>query len=382
MICPVCKSQLHRRELVNVEIDSCSTCRGIWFDSGELGPVALAFSQRSGLREPKHQLRRSIVPAQDVDESPRDCPRCSLVLEKLNYAVDSNIILDRCRQCGGLWCDGPELDNLVSYVKGREDLRHMGRGVLRHTKEMQSLKELQTLGNTLRQPVSRFSWWVLPWIVPLGDYPATYGFPWTVAGLVVTNILAFLFQVSAVTDPQAFFDAFGLVPTRLLSGEGALTLVTSMFLHRGVWHLAGNMIFLWIFGDNVEESFGAVRFLFFYLGVGVLASLLHIAIYPASSIPGIGASGAIAGILGAYFVLHPRSRIRLFIFGYIAHFPAWFVLAAWFSLQLIHGLLSLRAELTGGTGWWVHISGFALGALLAYGWVRKHNRHGIEPGTC
>jgi membrane associated rhomboid family serine protease len=166
--------------------------------------------------------------------------------------------------------------------------------------------------------------------------------------------------------------------TRLLRGDATLrpyaflilrTFVTCMFLHAGLMHLLGNLLYLWIFGDNVEDRLGHVRFLLFYLLCGVGASVAHIAFNPNSPVPVVGASGAIAGVLGAYLLAFPRASVDtlvvLGIFITILRLPAFIVLGFWFVLQYLGGLQSMRmANMAGGVAWWAHVGGFVLGMLL------------------
>jgi membrane associated rhomboid family serine protease len=146
-----------------------------------------------------------------------------------------------------------------------------------------------------------------------------------------------------------------------------LTLLTCTFLHGGLLHFAGNMLFLWIFGDNVEDRFGRLRFLLFYLACGIAASAAHLLASPTSPVPTVGASGAIAGVMGAYLLLYPRARVQmLVVWGFFLDFvvlPAPFFLGYWFLLQLFGGAIDRVAG--GGVAWWAHIGGFVAGALVA-----------------
>jgi len=195
--------------------------------------------------------------------------------------------------------------------------------------------------------------------------------------LVALNVAAFAYELSLGPALERFIVAHGVVPARLveLLGRGAWlaaarSIVTSMFLHGGWLHLIFNMWFLWIFGDNVEDRLGRVRYLLLYLVTGAAATLAHVLSNSASTIPTVGASGAIAGVLGAYFVTYPRARVTtlipVFVFIHIAELPAWVVLGMWFVLQFLSGALSLATTQAsaGGVAWWAHIGGFAAGALL------------------
>lgn len=202
--------------------------------------------------------------------------------------------------------------------------------------------------------------------------------------LVALNAVVFLYELSRGRELDQFVRQFGAVPVDISMrfGEGALLatwpLVTSMFLHGGWLHLAGNMLFLWIFGDNVEDRFGHLRFLLFYLVGGLVASVTHVLTNTASTVPTIGASGAVAAVLGAYTWFFPRARVLALvpigIFLQTMELPAGIFLGLWFVMQFLSGTLaammgsSLKA---GGIAWWAHIGGFAFGGLLAVALFRR-----------
>jgi len=218
-------------------------------------------------------------------------------------------------------------------------------------------------------------------MIPLKDINRTRTFPAITLFLITVNAAVFVYQLSLGTGPvlTRFFYQFGLVPSALLSFGywqeagillGLVPLFTSMFLHGGWMHFLGNMLYLWVFGDNVEDWLGSLRFLLFYLVCGLLAALLQMAVHPGSPIPMIGASGAISGVLAAYLVLFPRARVLTFVpilfFFYLIRLPALIFLGLWFLLQFFNGAVSLTAgDLSmGGTAWWAHIGGFVAGLVL------------------
>ncbi|RPI50339.1 MAG: rhomboid family intramembrane serine protease [Acidobacteria bacterium] len=202
-------------------------------------------------------------------------------------------------------------------------------------------------------------------MIPLRDVIPSRTFPLFTVTFIVLNSVAFLFELSLPEDAlQAFLITYGVVPARF----GWLTIVTSMFLHGGWLHFLGNMLYLWIFGDNVEDRLGHGRFVLFYLLCGAAAAIAHVWVNPASTIPTIGASGAIAGVMGAYFVLYPNSRVLalvpLFIIWEMIEVPAIIFLGIWFLMQFFSGVGSLAAEAgveTGGVAFWAHIAGFVAG---------------------
>jgi membrane associated rhomboid family serine protease len=219
-------------------------------------------------------------------------------------------------------------------------------------------------------------------MLPLRDENPTRSTPYVNYILIAINILVFIFQVMLGTSQEAFVYQFALIPeqvTRGLDVGDVLDIFTSMFMHAGLAHIGGNMLYLWIFGDNVEEAMGHGRYLFFYLIGGITASAAHILTNPGSQLPTVGASGAIAAVLGAYLILYPQSRVMTLIFlGYfvrMAMVPAIFVLGLWFVLQLFQGVLTLGAADVGGVAFWAHIGGFVAGLILAKLLAKRTERY-------
>ena len=204
---------------------------------------------------------------------------------------------------------------------------------------------------------------------PLRDTQPSYSTPVVVIFLIVINILIFLFEFSLGPRSQdAFIAAYGLTPDRF----HFVNILTSMFLHGGWLHVLGNMWFLWIFGDNIEDILGHGKFLLFYLLSGVAAAMTQTLVNPFSPVPMVGASGAIAGVMGAYMIKFPHSRIRtlVFILFFITTFdvPAWVMLLYWFAIQFFSGVGSIGYSQAsqGGTAFFAHVGGFLAGILLIY----------------
>ena len=192
--------------------------------------------------------------------------------------------------------------------------------------------------------------------------------------LIALNVLVFLYEF-LLPEPELreFIFRWGAIPASVSQGEELIGLVTSIFLHGGWLHLGGNMLFLWVFGDNVEDAMGHARYLLFYVLCGLVAGLAQVLIDVDSRIPLVGASGAIAGVLGAYILLFPRGRIRtLVVLGFfvtVVLIPAWIQIGIWFVLQLFSGIGSLGVDTEqtgGGVAFWAHIGGFVAGALLVW----------------
>jgi membrane associated rhomboid family serine protease len=214
--------------------------------------------------------------------------------------------------------------------------------------------------------------------IPIGDITRARTFPVINVTLIALNVLVFLWEISL--GPRGFRQftlQFGNIPWEIVTGRDLppliaplpvhITLLTAMFMHGSWLHLLGNMLYLWVFGDNVEDSMGHGRYLIFYLICGVLASLTHIAFNLNSQVPAVGASGAISGVLGAYFVLHPNGQVRtlwiFFIFIRVIYLPAWLLLGAYFVLQFVQ---ASYGGADSGIAVWAHIGGFIAGAVLIF----------------
>ena len=223
-------------------------------------------------------------------------------------------------------------------------------------------------------------------MIPLRDDNPTVLWPIVTIGLIVANAAVFLYELSL--DPrllERLFYQAGMVPASLTHGRlpgtgGYITVFSSMFLHASLMHIAGNMLYLWIFGNNIEDSMGHLRFVFFYLLTGVAAAVTHLAFNPAATVPTVGASGAVSGVLGAYLVLFPHARVKTLIFLIgpffrIFYLPAWVLLIFWIGLQLLNQALTPTDPTAGGVAYAAHIGGFVAGlALIPL--FRKHRRKG------
>lgn len=215
-------------------------------------------------------------------------------------------------------------------------------------------------------------------MIPLRDLNPRSTFPIITILLIVANLTIFFYQLSlGPRAEQQLIFTYGMIPARvslafahrdLTLAQAFTPLLTSMFLHGSLLHVLGNMLFLWIFGNNVEDHLGHFSYLMFYLICGLGAGLLHTVINLGSIVPAVGASGAISGVMGAYIVLFPRARVvtlvPLVFFFFTVRLPAIVLLGYWFLIQFLSGLGSLGVRDAGGVAWWAHIGGFILGALL------------------
>jgi membrane associated rhomboid family serine protease len=202
-------------------------------------------------------------------------------------------------------------------------------------------------------------------------------------GIIVINILVYIWELVSPSGEKYIVFKYGAIPSSLLSFEKAepfsihpsLSIFSSMFLHGGVLHVGGNMLYLWIFGNNIEDRLGHFRFILFYLMCGIVAAYSHAIITPSSTIPMIGASGAVAGVLGAYILLFPRARVHtLVFFGFfvdIIKIPALIVIGFWAIIQVVNGILSQGLVAQGGVAWFAHVGGFLAGLLTIKIWLPK-----------
>lgn len=217
-------------------------------------------------------------------------------------------------------------------------------------------------------------------VIPLRDENPTQTIPLVTIAIILVNILVFLYELALGSDLNSFINSYALFPGRFTQSLSAspltftafLPIFSSMFMHGGFIHIIGNMLYFWIFGNNIEDVLGHMKFFFFYLICGVGAALAHILSAPDSALPTLGASGAIAGVLAAYLLLFPRARvltlIPIFFFIELAELPAFLIIGLWFVLQLANGVASITSQPVsagvGGVAWFAHIGGFLTGLLL------------------
>ena len=214
-------------------------------------------------------------------------------------------------------------------------------------------------------------------MIPLRDRNPSGTFPFVTVGIILINVLIFFIELSLGSQLDSFLFQFGIVPVKVAYSADIpdstfvntyFPFLSYMFLHGGFIHLIGNMWYLWIFGDNIEDRLGRVRFVLFYLLCGIGSALVHVYFNSQSGVPCVGASGAIAGVLGAYMVTFPKARVLvlvpLFIVWEFIELPAVVVLGFWFLIQFFSGTASISSAQGGGVAWWAHIGGFVLGVIF------------------
>lgn len=218
-------------------------------------------------------------------------------------------------------------------------------------------------------------------MIPYKDDNPTSIFPFVTLGIIALNIIAYLWELASPAGEQQIALSYGAIPYNLLTFERGqplhpvATIFSSMFLHGGFFHLGGNMLYLWIFGDNIEDRLGHLRFLFFYLLAGIAAAYSHSLMEPDSQIPMIGASGAISGVLGAYLLMFPRARVHTVLFlGFfwqVVRVPTLIVIGFWAIIQFINGIITRGLLGQGGVAWFAHVGGFLFGLITIKLWLPK-----------
>jgi len=372
MKCPFCSNKLRRVKFKSDVLDICPRCKGIWFDCGELVNYIKALVNSEDIQPERTRLfeRREVDTTDTTKEKDKICPRCNLVMHRFNYCYDSNIFLDKCPSCHGIWTDSGEGRKIAQYIKHDERIDEIGRELARQTDRLKNIKDLSQLGEDLASRAGIGMLFLPRVIFPISDDEESERFPAITITIISLCVLAFWGELFWIADAERFFRSYGFI-ARNIFGVG---LITSMFFHVGLFHLIGNMYFLWLFGDNVEDRFSRFGYVVFYLCCGIAANVIHSVFNWNSTLPAIGASGAVSGVMGAYMLFYPSAMIKVLFICRIVEVPAWMFLGGWLLLQLTFGLLYK------GTGycdiaWFAHVGGFVFGIIVAYLKKESARRH-------
>ena len=350
--CPRCRASMTAYQDQGVMAAVCPTCHGLWFDGGDLGrfvgtPVELteATGGTSGT-----------------------CARCLLPLREASVRAAPGLRLSTCGVCSGVFLAAGELRRLLELRTRRAARTRAEDVALRRKIADEQAEKKRYLRSGAKKGIELESWsntdqGLLAWLLGLPTEVDTTlsRRPYVIYGLVALLSSIWLWQLSVGLAESV--KRFGEVPNEILAGQRVSTLVTATFIHGGWLHLLGNLYFLWLFGDNVEDRLRSLPFLAWYLVWGICAGLFSVVLCKGGvcDLPHLGASGAISGTLGAYFVLFPHNRIaQRFLYWLVLRLPAWMYLGVWIALQLVSGV-------GGGEGidWWAHVGGFLAGALVA-----------------
>jgi membrane associated rhomboid family serine protease/Zn-finger nucleic acid-binding protein len=357
--CPKCRVAMAPYQHSGVTLDLCQRCHGLWFDRGELEKV-----EHVGIE---------LVRLKVSDISRRSCPRCSGRLIEGRLPGPGGLLLDECDRCGGLFFDAGELDRLrrhkaqarrATAAADERALREFAERKRRDREEAASASSELAIEDAWSSNRNLLSYLLE---LPIEEDSSHERPPYGLFALLGVIAAVWLWQLAS---PASLWMGLATVPSDIVAGRHLYTLLTAAFLHGGWLHLLGNAYFLWTFGDNVEDRVGTWAFLAWYL-VWALAGSLAFVIFakPAErGIPGLGASGAIAGVMGAYLVLYPRRRLIVRFGGFLGwgsvwKLPAWSYLIFWASFQVLAAALGLP-----DVGWWAHLGGFATGALVGSGY--------------
>lgn len=330
--------------LEGCDVDFCNHCSGMWFDSSELTST---LNTSSFSKNPEQESFYSVKPTN------MSCPKCHTRMVEVEL-MELNLRVEKCRKCNGLFLDKKE------WQKARAATKYWANSPGKITEPPSKTLRKDDFVNITGDTGGEVFFQFLTGL-PLEIDVKQKLFSPAVTGLIVINVLIALVSLFIGLN---FISSFGLIPKDFLAGRHLYTLITSMFIHAGFWHLIGNMYFLFITGDDVEEEFGWLLFLLTYFFCGITGSLAQVAFSMDSVIPTVGASGAIAGIMSAYMALFPHRRFKVRWFYFFTYhvkfeFPAYIYIGFWILMQMI---LSATQS---GVAWWAHIGGFFGGLIVA-----------------
>lgn len=360
MECPCCKGLLIEQAIGDINFYSCTNCYGVWIPKGKLDLLLNFFVKRVEQAKDRSDTEKTKIKVVDLHkEAKLKCPVCDIQMFKFNYAYDSNVIIDRCLTCSGIYTDKGEVNKIAEYLKKGENQEQIAKIVFKDMSNKEiAKKEFEDLQGALVSMALGFA-------LPLADENPTVKKPVFTISIIAVNALVLLLGFLFVKDYKTYYYTFGLVPLVLMQGKRLFSLLAHLFIHGGLLHLAGNMLFLWIFGDNVEDKLGHIKFILLFLFYGIIASLGHVVLNSSSSIPLVGSSGAIAGIMGSYFFFWPRAKLKILVYGKrrTRIIPAFYFFIFWIILQIF---LSIRSPLFGTVSWQAHIIGFLVGVFTAW----------------
>jgi len=336
-MCPCCATQeLIAQDFHGQDVESCLSCNGLWFERGELNKaLSAADNEDSNVKLENHY-------GDHLGGSDKHCQSCDNGLDKYHLMPGFEIEIDSCSECEGVWLDNHELEKVVHSPIIRK-----------------SLLELD-------KPINKKTWF----FQILSQMPIEYNLkvkstPWVVYSLLVLNFVIFASYFSGLVPEKFAYETFALFSDRVISGSQLWGLITHMYMHGGVMHIIGNMYFLWVIGDNLEDVLGKSRFLIIYTVCGFSAAAFQIIADPSSPIPMVGASGAIAGLFGMYLLWFRHASLTLMIIVYQKKVSPMVFFIIWLAMNII-GIVIAQQQGGGGGGvaYWAHIGGFVAGLIF------------------
>ncbi|MDD5459179.1 MAG: rhomboid family intramembrane serine protease [Phycisphaerae bacterium] len=352
MRCPNCSHYLRQLKVPRsgITVDYCPGCRGTLYNSGEISFIVndLAIDNRVKPQEIKYFQPRETINIYKTNEKKRLCPKCKIEMKKFNYGTDSNVLLDKCSDCRRIWADKGETLAIASYLKYNPKAERIAKALL-------------DLDKTAEVPDIELPFFLPRVIVPFCDDAPRYTFPFITIAIAVLSTLIFAHQ---------FFDSSHQLSDVMSENIFTFDLFGSMFAQGGILFFLWNMLFLWLFGDNIEDCFGHVGFLIFFLIAMFVGALLHNIITDDVQITAVGIPAAVSAVMGSYFIFFPTANIRIFAVWDCIDIPAAVCLGGWFIFQIVYSIVS--ADTIDKAAVIIQIILFLCGAALAA--VVKSNR--------
>lgn len=359
--CPLESCGLLRHvEYGDVLLFVCNKCFGLWLPGDQLNKIS---SSKSSITINKEILSKHTT--SDKNQQKNICPNSHGSLKVAKFPTSKSLLLDWCQDCLGIWFDRGEMDAIAkTSANPKRSIQNDIETAYHDAKE----KEILQYQDSTEPPAGSqlYQWLTGVTIEVYSPVARTPIITWTLIGLnCLFFMLQFIFMVQ-YPEEKLFFQTWGMMPDKIMRGESLWTIFSNIFLHANIFHLLGNMYFLWLAGDNVEDRIGPWKFLWLYIISGVTADFLHIAASPDWKIPVIGASGAISGLLGAYSRFFPRRKffVRFFYFlwfNWLFRVPAYLYFGFWFVLQVVYEMMHIP-----GIAFAAHIGGFIAGLAIAH----------------
>jgi membrane associated rhomboid family serine protease len=362
MKCPRCPVELENVAVHGHSTHRCKRCQGLWFEAGELAKFN-HFDSDFPLRPDS---------SKEGETTPSLCPHCKSLLAKTAYAPGGSLDVQRCNDCKGVWLDGHALKQIRSLLAKKlirtRQMRQLDTTIRREQEKWEDYTA-RVAEDESKEHVSKLDWWFMFLThLPVEVHNPVRRLPEVTIAICLVNIIVFVLQSAAAPSTIA---AFEFVPGNFHQLSWFYTILTAMFIHGSVAHLTGNLYFLYTFGDNVEDFLGPLQFTVLYFLCGIAANLTHFASNMHSTIPALGASGAISGIFAAYILLYPRRRIYFLVLIVPVKIRAIWYGIGWMALQLVSAVV-MNSQ---GIAWWAHIGGFATGLVLVEGYLRYRHVH-------